>query len=188
MTTVDPKVAASAVTTRFVCKEKGGDVRARCVAQDYWREIGDQDSIYASTPLLVTVKLLLLIALQCGFSILLGDTSTAFLHAAVLTDYFVWPPKEYYPDGNVLWKLRKALHGMKGSPRAWQDYFADVLRDLCGRRFKSDANLYYFASHYCYMLVYVDDIMIVGKHTTDLFKGVDEKVLLRRTWGTTRRM
>ena len=83
-------------------KNKVHEVRARLVVKDYWRSVPDRDDIYASTPLLLTVKLLLLIALQFGFGILLGDISTAFLHAPLLADFFVWPPKEYYPARDKL--------------------------------------------------------------------------------------
>ena len=102
-TTVDDYVRSFAITTRFVCREKGDEVRARFVVQDYLREVEDQDEIYASTPLLTTVKILLMVALQFGWGILLGDLSTAFLHAEAPSDYYVWPPKEYYPDRTKFW-------------------------------------------------------------------------------------
>ena len=76
-----PEILQGAIETRFECKNKDDEVRARLVVKDYWREVEDKDNMYASTPLLATVKLLLLVALQFGFGILFGDISTAFLHA-----------------------------------------------------------------------------------------------------------
>ena len=176
-----PETLQGAIDTRFECKNKDDEVRARLVVKDYWREVSDKDDIYASTPLLLTVKLLLLIALQFGFGIQLGDISTALLHAPLLGDFYVWPPKEYYPARDKPWKLKKALYGLRDAPKAWQEHFAEVLQDMGGRRFKSDSNLYYFSEYKCFMLVYVDDVMIVGLRARDLFTKMQEKVLLRET-------
>ena len=64
---LSPETLQGAIDTRFECKNKDDEARARLVVKDYWREVSDKDDIYASTPLLLTVKLLLLIALQFGF-------------------------------------------------------------------------------------------------------------------------
>ena len=128
--------------TRFHLRDKGDECRARLVVQDYWRTVEDRDEIYASTPLLTTVKLVLLIALQFGYRIILGDISTAFLHAWLDYEVYVCPPKEYYPHRHVLWKPKRALYGLKNAPKAWQDYFAELLRELGGKRLMSAPNLY----------------------------------------------
>ena len=92
---VPPHLAKQAIDTRFVTSWKGGECKARLVVKDYWREVKDHDDLYASTPLLTTIKVLLLIALQLGWRIILGDVSTAFLHAKLEKEFYVWPPKEY---------------------------------------------------------------------------------------------
>lgn len=45
---------------------------------------------------------------------------TALLHAELKEEVFVGPPMEFYPNGGVLWKLRKAMCGLKAAPMAWQ--------------------------------------------------------------------
>jgi hypothetical protein len=55
---------------------------------------------------------------------------------------YVIPPAEYYPDHNVVWKLKRALYGLKKSPRLWQDHFATVMKKLNSSRMMSDPNLY----------------------------------------------
>ena len=124
---------------------------------------------------------MLLLALQFGLHIIFGDISTACLHADMEKEYYAWPPKEYYPDRNIVWRLRKALAGLKDAPKALQYYFAELLQKLGGRRFKSDSNLYYFDVFNSYILVYVDDLMVVGLHVGELFKLVAAHVLLRPT-------
>ena len=103
--------------------------------------IEDPDDTFASTPSLATLKLLLTLACTYNWFVLAGDVSTAFLHALLNDDVFVIPPGEFYPNGGVLWKLRRAMYGLKQSPKAWQLHFASVMADLGFKRLKSDANL-----------------------------------------------
>ncbi|CAE7425472.1 unnamed protein product, partial [Symbiodinium microadriaticum] len=72
-----------------------------------------KDNMFAPTPSLVTVGLLLGVAVARNCGITLGDVSTAFLHAAVPGEVFIWPPKEFYPDGKCVWKLKKAMCGLR---------------------------------------------------------------------------
>ena len=60
----------------------------------------------------------------------LGDVSAAFLHAAMSGEVFVWPPKEFYPNGDCLWKLKKAVYGLRQAPKLWEEHFAEVINDL----------------------------------------------------------
>ena len=57
----------------------------------------------------------------------LADVSTAFLHAPMKQDIFIWPAAENYPDFKCLWKLNKAMCSLKQSPRLWQEHFAKVM-------------------------------------------------------------
>ena len=56
-------------------------------------EKNEEDNLFASTPSLVTMRLLLCMALARNWGITLGDVSTAFLHAAMLAEVFVWPQR-----------------------------------------------------------------------------------------------
>ena len=69
----------------------------------------------------------------------MGDVSTAFLHALMIEEVFVWPPKEFYPEGKCLWRLKKAMYGLRQAPKLWQEHFAEVMTTKLGfRRCKSD--------------------------------------------------
>ena len=150
-----------------VKRAKGDGVKCRVCVRGYDQEV-DPDDTYASTPSLITLKLLLTLAVAHGWHILAGDVSTAFLHALLTDEVFVIPPVEYYPNGGVLWKLRKAMYGLKQSPRMRQQHFASVAASLGFERLKSDSNLYFQPERRCYMLCYVDDLLIFGdKKTTE---------------------
>ena len=49
------------------------------------------------------------------------------MHAAVAGELYVVPPREFYDQGSALWKLKKALYGLRTAPRAWQDRVAELL-------------------------------------------------------------
>ena len=78
---------------------------------------------------------------------------------------FVQPPPEYFSDLDVIWKLKKAFYGLKSSPRHWQDHFADVLHRLGAVRLKHDPNVFHFKEHKTIVMVYVDDLLIVGEQS-----------------------
>ena len=170
----------NAISTKWVKRAKGDGVKCRVCVRGYDQEV-DPDDTYASTPSLITLKLLLTLAVAHGWHILAGDVSTAFLHALLTDEVFVIPPVEYYPNGGVLWKLRKAMYGLKQSPRMWQQHFASVAASLGFERLKSDSNLYFHPERRCYMLCYVDDLLIFGdKKTTEfLFSELQKQLCLR---------
>ena len=76
----------NAIGVRWVKRWKTDvELRMRLVVQGCFQDSSsiDVDSIYASTPSLVTLRLLLVMALARSWEISLADISTAFLHAAI---------------------------------------------------------------------------------------------------------
>ena len=138
----------------------------RIVAKGYKEEAEDLDDIYARTPLFVILRVLLTAAMARSWRIRLGDVSTAFLHAPLGNQrVYIWPPEEYYPEGTTLWRRKKAMYGLRSSPKAWQDYFATSMAELGFKRLLSEANVYANTTNDVYITVYVDDIMVIGDPT-----------------------
>ena len=161
-----PDQQRSILTSRWVHRWKGDEVRSRLVARGYDQHIKDLDDVYASTPILVSLRLLLAVSLSCDWSIVSADVSTAFLHAELRSDVpiFMMPPSEFYPDAgkNVLWQLQRAMYGLRSAPRDWQDHFASTLRNLKYHRLQSDPNVYVHYEQRIILLVYVDDLLFFG--------------------------
>ena len=126
---------------------------------------------------------MLTLAVAKGWHISIGDISTAFLHALVDGDFYVIPPLEFYPEGRTLWKLKKALYGLKHSPKLLQQHFASVMEKTGFRRMKSDPNLYVHDSKQLYVLAYVDDLMFFGSQAdvSTLTKDLQKDLLLKVT-------
>ena len=177
---------SSAISSKWVKTRKpDGSVRCRLVCRGFDQVVDDPDQTFASTPSLTTLKLLLTLAVTFGWNVFTGDISTAFLHALITgEDIFIIPPSEFYPDQNVVWKLKRALYGLKNSPRLWQDHFASVMKKLNFDRMKSDPNLYVHKTKRLYVLTYVDDLMFFG-HRSDIDVVMTEmrKELLLKTTG-----
>ena len=88
------------------------------------------------------------------------------------------PPREYYHGVDKLWRLRRPLYGLRTAPKHWQEHFAEVFEYIGGRRLKSEANVYYFEKTSNYVLVYVDDVMILGKTPQSIFDLITKHLLL----------
>ena len=141
-----------------------GFVKSRLCVRGFNQVVHDLDDTYASTPVLYMLRVLLLLALLRGYAIRFFDVSTAFLHATISSDkpIYVWPPIEFYPGGFIIWLLKKAMYGLRSSPRDWQIHFAQALRLLGFVRLQSDANIYVNWELMIYILAYVDDLLIIG--------------------------
>ena len=59
-----PDVLRTAIATRWVHRWKGDTVRSRLVCRGFNEPVADEGQAYASTPLLVMVKLLTLLSLS----------------------------------------------------------------------------------------------------------------------------
>ena len=105
------------------------------------------------------------------------------MHAAVSGELYVVPPQEFYDQGSVLWKLKKALYGLRTAPRAWQDHLAELLHTHNFKRMQPEANVYVNLALQVTILVYVDDWVICGnkKAITEIMTTRSKSLLLKRT-------
>ena len=107
-----PDQLRECIPTRWVHRAKGLAVKSRIVVKGYKQIIEDKDDTFASTPSFTTLRLLLVMAIARNWFCLGADVSTAFLHALWTgPDTFVWPPEEFYPQGGVVWKLKRLCMG-----------------------------------------------------------------------------
>ena len=93
--------------------------------------------------------------------------------------------QNYTPSGHnttTVWKLNKAIYGLRSSPKSWQDHFAQVLQQTGLFRLTSEPNVYRNNEQTMFVMVYVDDLLFLGQQQVDMtFKEVQKHVLLRPT-------
>ena len=175
------------IESKWVNKPKQDEVRCRIVAKGFLETIQDLDTIYASTPIFGILRILLTMAQHNHWTIQAGGVSTAFLHAPAATDnLYMWPPPELYPSGHnttTVWKLNKAIYGLRSSPKSWQDHFAQVLQQLGLTRLTSEPNVYRNKEQTMFVMVYVDDLLFLGQpqEVNKTFQEIQKHVLLRPT-------
>ena len=153
-----------ALPTKWVKTWKTADtVRARVVVMGCFQEQIDPDVLYANTPTLVTMRILLLMAIARNWTIKLLDVSTAFFTFSYARHCFDRTAERVLPKPRLSpWKLKKAMYGLKQPPALWQSHFQSVMAELGMKGFKTDANLYCHESRSLYVLCYVDDILACG--------------------------
>ena len=182
-----PNEGQDYIATRFVRKRKSPTlVKSRLVAKNFKSSdtTYTSDDVYASTPSFSSLRILLVMALALGYSILTCDVSTAFLHALLPEEHrvYVMPPVEVFGAAyGFLWKLKRALYGLRISPNAWQNHFADVVAKLGLNRSMYDPNVYFTLG--LLVLVHVDDLILLGepKIVQQFILDLSKHLLLKTT-------
>jgi len=187
-TLVPPSVATNVVGCKWIFKLKrkaDGTIerhKARLVAKGFHQHAGiDFGETFSPVVKPTTIRTVLSHAYSAGWSMRQIDIQNAFLHGFLSEDvYMEQPPGFIHPSyPHHLCKLKKALYGLKQAPRAWFARLSGKLVDLGFIGSKADSSLfiYHTAAVSMYLLIYVDDIIIVSSVPT----AIDELLQLLST-------
>ena len=141
--------------------------KARLVAQGCRQIPGvDVDEVFAPTSSYGSRRTLLATAAAKNMEIHQVDIKTAFLNGELEEEVYVTQPPGFdNGNPNIVCRLRKALYGLKQAPRAWHKTLNEKLLSMGYEVCKSDAGVYikrHEDGELSYMLVYVDDLLIVA--------------------------
>ena len=184
---------ANIVGTRWVYDVKvntDGSIerfKARLVAQGFSQKEGiDFTETFAPTMHTKTARVLLALAARHNIEVRKYDVSTAFLHANLDEDVFVQQPPGHVVEGKEKWvyKLKKAMYGLKNAPKAYSDHFMGVLSELGFKQSTRDSCLWslFRGSYFVHYLFHVDDILVVSNHNAmreACFSKLEKKLLIR---------
>ena len=138
----DPTTTATTTTGKVHASE----LRARFVAKGFSQHINDPMECYAATPSSTSLKGLLLLGILQGHQTTCLDISTAFINTPLPPTeppIYVQPPAEwYYNSPTTLWRLKRAMYGLRTSPKLWQQHLGAVLRQQNLRQCKADRCLW----------------------------------------------
>jgi len=137
------------------------------VAKGYHQRQGiDFEEVFAPVARWDTIRTLLAKAAQKGWKVFQLDVKSAFLHGELNEDVYIEQPQGFEVEGEEekVYKLRKALYGLRQAPRAWysriESYFAKEGFKKC----YCEHTLFVKAERGGVLIVsvYVDDLIYTG--------------------------
>ena len=141
--------------------------KARLVAKEYAQKLGvDYNEVFAPVARWDTIRTLVAVAACKGWKVYQLDVKSAFLHGELIEDVYVEQPLGYKKeDTRKVYKLKKALYGLRQAPRAWynkiESYFAQENFEKCSHehtlfvKYNSDGRILIVS-------LYVDDLVYTG--------------------------
>jgi hypothetical protein len=174
-------------------KDGNGNIvryKARLVVKGFQQKQGiDFDEIFSPVVKMMSIRVVLGLVASLDLELEQMDVKTAFLHGDLdeeiymeQPDGFKVPKKEHH-----VCKLKKSLYGLKQAPRQWYKKFDSFMVKHQYKRTDADHCVYlkkFPDGKFIILLLYVDDMMIVGQDATminnlkdDLSKFFDMKDL-----------
>ncbi|KAL0641599.1 hypothetical protein Bca4012_102628 [Brassica carinata] len=159
--------------------------KTRLVARGFTQTYGeDYIETFAPVAKLHTIRIVLSLAVNLEWGLWQMDVKNAFLQGELEDEVYMYPPPgldHLVKKGNVL-RLKKAIYGLKQSPRAWYNKLSTTLNGRGFRKSELDHTLFTLTtpSGMVALLVYMDDIIITGsdkegiKATKEFLKSMFE--------------
>lgn len=171
--------ADEVIKSRWVLSQKGPEnVRCRIVAQQLANSV--MDDTFASTSTPISLRLLLYFATVKKWEVCSGDVSTAFLHAELPKGCHVYvrpPVTETRKKPNVIWKLLKALYGLRHSPKWWQEHLRKLLMKFGWRPLVMDPSCYVRKDGL--LVVHTDDLVMTGMQLEKWMKQIQQHLKVK---------
>lgn len=147
--------------------------KARLVAKGYTQKYGiDFQETFSPVAKLNTIRILISLAANLGWSLHQFDVKNAFLHGDLEEEiYMELPPGyDYHGSSSVVCKLDKALYGLKQSPRAWFGRFSGAMKKYGYNQSDSDHTLFIRRNgeKLTLLIIYVDDMIITGNDEEEI--------------------
>jgi hypothetical protein len=161
------------INCSFIFKKKFDDrgnlikYKARLVAKGYNQQQG-VDFIESFSPVVEksTIRIFLEIAASKNMKLLQFDVPSAFTLADLKEEVFIKLPTEFFPSGkNKVFKLKKALYGLRQSPLAFFNHLKDKFEKINLKQNQKDPCFFYENSSnsndiLSMAIVHVDDGLI----------------------------
>ncbi|XP_019196314.1 PREDICTED: uncharacterized protein LOC109190295 [Ipomoea nil] len=174
---VPPKSDMNIIGCKWVFRTKhtaDGSVeryKARLVAKGF-NQVAGEDFFDTFSPVVkpTTVRLLLSLAVSNSWTLRQLDVHNAFLNGHLDETVYMKQPPGYedssHPD--YVCHLQRSLYGLKQAPRAWFKRLHDFLISAGFLPSKNDVSLFHYTAgaSRIFLLVYVDDIIMMGNDTS----------------------
>jgi hypothetical protein len=144
--------------------------KACLVARGFTQQEGiDYSKTFSPVIKQATVRLVFSIAVSCGWKIHQLDIHNGFLSGVLDEEVYMKQPPGFVDSilPSLVCRLHKSLYGLKQALRAWYTRLNDFLLYVGFCASKVDTSLFIFSNgvDICYLLVYVDDILLTGSNS-----------------------
>lgn len=184
-TLVDLPLGCKAIGLKWIFKIKrntDGSIKkfkARLVAKGYVQRHGiDFEEVFAPVARMETVRVIVALAASNGWEIHHLDVKTAFLHGDLNEEVYVSHPDGFKIKGSEdkVYRLHKALYGLRQAPRAWNIKLKSILKELNFTKCSKEPSLFRKESRGSTLLVavYVDDLLVTGSNLGIIQEFKDE--------------
>jgi len=167
-----------ALKNKWVFKIKNEDhsfkprFKARLVVKGFSQRKGvDFEEIFSPFVKMSSIRAVLGLTTSLDLEIEQMDVKTTFLHGDLDKEIYMEQPEGFVAKGKegYVCKLKKSLYGLKQAPRQWYKKFKSVMGQHGYQKTTSDHCVFiqkFSNDDFIIRLLYVDDILIVGKNTS----------------------
>ena len=164
-------------------KDGRGDLvkyKARLVVKGFGQKKGiDFDEIFSPVVKLSSIRIILGLATNQDLEIEQLDVKTAFLHGDLEEEIYMQQPEGFEDKRkeDLVCKLKKSLYGLKQAPRQWYKKFDSFMVGHGYQRTAADYCVHfkrYPGEKFIILLLYVDDMLIVGQDRAQISKLKEE--------------
>lgn len=157
-------------------KDTDGNIvkyKARLVAKGYVQKKGiDFEEVFAPVTRLGTMRLILALSAKHGWEVHQMDVKSAFLNEELLEEVYVVLPEGFVKDKKerMVYKLLKALYGLRQAPRAWYTRLNRYLKELGFSKCPYEHAVYTRreGNEFLIVGVYADDLIITGSYVENI--------------------
>uniref|UniRef100_A0A0N5CAE9 Retrovirus-related Pol polyprotein from transposon TNT 1-94 n=1 Tax=Strongyloides papillosus TaxID=174720 RepID=A0A0N5CAE9_STREA len=161
--TVDRKNASEVLPGRWVYTRKpDGSLKARYVIKGFKQEA--EIINFSPTTAYLTIRLFLILASSLNFKVATLDISSAFLQSGLSENIFVEIPLCCNEEKSKVWRLKKALYGLRQAPKAWNNTVTSILLSLGLVQCQCDFSVFKNNDGTLFITIYVDDFLFIGKN------------------------
>ena len=152
------KWGSKTIGVRWVIPQKSYGLKARLVAQEFASKKIDRDTLFAGTPSLGALRMIIArVAAEHaqGMMIMTGDISNVIIEL---------PPEDRRSrSGEYVGHLRRAMYGTRDAPQQWQQHLARILTDSGCIESQLMPGVFKHGERNLEIIVHVDDLLVTGQ-------------------------
>ena len=171
------------ITAHIVFDDKyDGRKRAGVVGRGH-RTDAPVDVSFTGIVSLKIVRVIIFITMLNRLDICVYEIGSAYLEAFTKEKLYIIPVPEFKEHAGHILLINKALYGLRTSDARWMETLADFLLQLGWKQTQIDPVVWIKdqGTHYKYLIVWVDDMLIMAKKPMDTINQLSQNISWEQT-------